>query len=68
MTDSAVKTPRPRGFAAMSPERRTEIARLGGAAVDASKRSFSAKPGLAKSAGAIGGAVSRRPKKDRDAG
>lgn len=44
-----------RGFASMSPERQREIARMGGAAVPAEKRSFSANPQLAKDAGKKGG-------------
>ncbi len=47
MTES---TPRLRGFAAMSPERRREIA---------DKRSFSQNPALAASAGATGGRAPR---------
>lgn len=47
--------PKPRGFAALTPERRTEIARLGGAGVPADKRSFSRNPELAASAGRVGG-------------
>ncbi len=44
-----------RGFAAMSPERRREISSLGGQAVPPDKRSFSADPSLAVSAGKAGG-------------
>lgn len=54
-----------RGFAAMTLERRTEIARLGGASVRPDQRAFSKKPGLAASAGRKGGEASRgggRPK------
>jgi general stress protein YciG len=57
-----------RGFAAMDPEKRREIAARGGAAVPADKRSFSQNRQLAKDAGAAGGAVSRgggRKPKDR---
>lgn len=67
MTDSTVKTPRPRGFAAMTKERRTEIARLGGAGVPGYKRSFALDKDLAASAGRKGGETSRRPKKAADA-
>lgn len=49
-----------RGFAAMSPEKRREIAALGGAGVPAAKRSFSRDHDLAKSAGRDGGLKSRR--------
>lgn len=45
----------PRGFAAMSLEKRRAIAAMGGKAVSKEKRSFSRDPALAKSAGAKGG-------------
>lgn len=48
-------TKTPRGFAAMDPEKRREIARKGGAAVPADKRSFAKDRELAALAGAIGG-------------
>jgi len=48
-----------RGFAAMSPERRREIARKGGASVPSEKRSFSKDRDLAVSAGRVGGENSR---------
>lgn len=48
-----------RGFAAMDPAKQRAIAALGGAAVPASKRSFTTKPGLAKSAGTKGGIASQ---------
>ncbi len=44
-----------RGFAAMSPELRREIASRGGKAVPPEKRSFSTNAGLAAKAGKIGG-------------
>lgn len=53
-----------RGFAAMNPERRREIARKGGASVPSEKRSFSQDRGLAAQAGRKGGEAShgaRRP-------
>lgn len=43
----------------MSPEKRLEIARKGGAAVPAEKRSFSVNSDLAAKAGAKGGQASR---------
>jgi general stress protein YciG len=52
-------TKKPRGFAAMSPEKRREIARLGGAAVPADRRSFSIDRSLAVRAGSIGGSLAR---------
>lgn len=51
MTDEPKK---PRGFAAMDPERRREIAARGGAAVAPENRSFS-KGDTASKAGKIGG-------------
>lgn len=47
------------GFAAMSPERRREIARKGGGAVPGHKRSFATNRELAATAGAQGGSISR---------
>lgn len=44
-----------RGFASMSPERRQEIARMGGKSVLPEKRSFSLNSELAKKAGRKGG-------------
>lgn len=54
------KAPRPRGFAALSPERRREIARQGGAAVPSDKRSFAQNRDLAASAGKAGGSAVRK--------
>lgn len=48
-----------RGFSAMSPEKRSAIARMGGHAVPAEKRSFSQNTDLAQSAGRKGGTISR---------
>lgn len=48
-----------RGFAAMNPERRREIARQGGASVPGHKRSFSMDRALAADAGRKGGKASR---------
>lgn len=44
-----------RGFASMSPERRREIASMGGKAVRPESRSFSQDSGLAAKAGSKGG-------------
>ena len=44
-----------RGFASMDPDRRKEIARLGGARVPAELRSFSQDKDLAREAGRKGG-------------
>ena len=48
-----------RGFAAMDPERRREIARKGGASVPSEKRSFAKDRDLAANAGRKGGSSSR---------
>src|ERR1700759_131254 len=48
-----------RGFAAMNPDRRREIARKGGASVPGEKRSFAKDRDLAASAGRKGGEASR---------
>lgn len=53
-------TPRPRGLAALSPERRREISSMGGKAQPASARSFSKDRDFASRAGAKGGAISRK--------
>lgn len=49
------QTMKPRGFAAMTPERRTEVAKMGGASVSPNNRSFSVNRELAKEAGRKGG-------------
>lgn len=43
----------------MTPERRTEIARKGGASVPGAKRSFAKQPELAARAGRLGGEASK---------
>jgi len=48
-----------RGFAAMDPERRREIAKRGGAAVPGEKRSFAQNRDLAANAGRKGGSASK---------
>ena len=53
-----------RGFAAMNPERRREIARKGGASVPSEKRSFSQDRSLAAQAGRKGGEASHGSRKD----
>jgi len=58
MTDSDELKPKGgRGFAGMSPERRQEVARKGGASVPAEKRSFHKNRELASDAGAKGGRI-----------
>lgn len=51
-----------RGFACMTPERRAEISRLGGASVAPENRAFSRYPKLASDAGRIGGQA-KKPRK-----
>lgn len=58
-TDQDQKRPARRGFAAMNPDRRREIARKGGASVPSEKRSFAKDRDLAASAGRKGGEASR---------
>ena len=56
MTDvKSPNTPRPRGFAAMSLEKRRAIAAKGGASVAPEQRTFSRNADLARSAGRLGG-------------
>lgn len=54
---------KPRGFAAMTPERRKEVAAMGGKALRPEQRPFSTDPALASRAGQAshGGG---RPKKE----
>lgn len=54
------ETPKPRGFAAMSPEKRSEIARLGGIAGHKLGRAHVWNHEEASAAGKKGGAISRR--------
>lgn len=61
-TDAPVRPKLKRGFAAMSPERRREISKLGGSSVPGEKRSFSRDRSLAAAAGRTGGSKSRSPK------
>jgi general stress protein YciG len=51
-----------RGFAAMSPEQRRAISRIGGLAVPPEHRSFSTNPKLASAAGRKGGMASKKEK------
>lgn len=53
-------TKKPRGFAAMDPEKQREIARKGGASVRPEDRAFSRDRGLAADAGRKGGEASTR--------
>ena len=62
--DKSSTPPRPRGFAAMSPEKRREIAAKGGASLTPEQRSFARDPDLARAAGQKGGL--RRVEKNGD--
>lgn len=55
MTDMKPATGRPRGFAAMSLEKRRAIASKGGASVAPEQRTFSRDAELARAAGQKGG-------------
>jgi general stress protein YciG len=52
---------KPRGFAALSPEKRREIASKGGKSVPSDKRTFATDRDLASRAGFNGGKASKRP-------
>lgn len=54
-------THKPRGFAALTPERRAEIASMGGKSLPSSKRAFAVNRELARRAGKIGGSVKKDP-------
>jgi general stress protein YciG len=58
-----VVVPAKRGLAAMTPERRKEIASKGGKSVPANKRAFSVNKDLAIKAGRKGGAQARPEKR-----
>jgi len=58
-SNEEIRRPSRRGFAAMDPERRREIARRGGASVPSEKRSFAKNRDLAADAGRKGGSASR---------
>lgn len=53
-------TPKPRGFAALTPERRREIAAKGGRATVGQPRGFAVSSEKAKEAGRKGGLISRK--------
>jgi uncharacterized protein len=55
MVDEKQKSKSKRGFASMSLEKRREIARKGGKAVPAEKRSYAQNPDLAAKSGQKGG-------------
>ena len=55
MTTTEKKLSGKRGFGSLSPERRKEIASMGGKAIPAEKRAFSRDPGLAARSGKKGG-------------
>ena len=59
--DDVVK--KPRGFAAMTPEKRSQIARMGGSSVPPEKRAYAVNRALAAKAGSKGGKASRPEKR-----
>lgn len=59
MTTDDPRPPYRTGFALMTPERRREIAKLGGASVPKHKRAYSRDRRLASEAGAKGGAAGK---------
>ena len=60
MNDTVIPR-KPRGFAALSPERRAEISRMGGAAGAGTARGFAVMdPALVSELGRKGGSVSKR--------
>lgn len=59
MSTETLITKQRRGFAAMDPDRRREVARKGGASVPNDKRSFSRDPALAARAGKVGGSATK---------
>lgn len=52
-----------KGFACMTPEKRAEIASMGGSSVPADKRYYSTHKDAAVAAGKRGGAAGKRKKK-----
>lgn len=57
--EEALRTPRPRGLATLSPERRKEISAKGGKASHAAGKAHMFTPEKARAAGAKGGATSQ---------
>jgi general stress protein YciG len=67
VSDEPVKPKRGlRGFAAMTPERRREVAALGGKAVPGDKRTFTTNRVLARVAGKRGGNRANRKQTQED--
>lgn len=64
MTDDTPKPKSRRGFAGMSQEKRTEIARKGGAASPPETRAFAVNRDLARAAGRKGGQATVRNRQD----
>lgn len=60
------KIKKPRGLAAVSPERRAEISRMGGKSVPSHNRSFAKDRDLASRAGTIGGQSGTGPRKSKE--
>jgi general stress protein YciG len=60
------ETKKPKGFALLSPSRRSEIGSMGGQAVKPENRAFSVNTGLASKAGKLGGLAKKRALTDRE--
>ena len=63
-----METKKPRGFACMSPTRRSEISSMGGKAVPADKRTYSIDKSKASESGVKGGLAKARNMTDREFG
>jgi hypothetical protein len=62
------ETKKPKGFALLSPSRRSEIGSMGGLAVKPENRAFSVNTDLASKAGKISGLAKKRNMTDREFG
>ena len=62
------ETKKPKGFALLSPSRRSEIGSMGGQSVKPENRAFSVNTGLASKAGRLGGLAKKRALTDREGG
>ena len=67
-SSSAAGSGKPRGFALLTPERRREIASLGGKSVAPVERAFSKDRNLAAAAGRVGGEVGSGASRAHSAG
>jgi general stress protein YciG len=63
-----METKKPRGFACMSPAKRSEISAMGGRAVPAERRFYSIDKLKASESGTKGGLAKKRAVTDREGG